>query len=99
MKAQAGLKNAKLFENGVKSAWDWAKPSEYIRWFTDGERRYGVELWELASVYIKPDEAKGLEVAIKVKGSQGKTHVEWIKQEHRFTHNEAQNIALIKKGK
>jgi hypothetical protein len=50
IEAQAGLKNAKLFENGVKSAWDWAEPSEYIRWFTDGERRYGIELWKLGSV-------------------------------------------------
>jgi transposase-like protein len=50
IEAQAGLKNAKLFENGVKSAWDWAEPSEYIRWFTDGERRYGMELWKLGSV-------------------------------------------------
>jgi hypothetical protein len=120
IEAQAGLKNAKLFENGVKSAWDWAKPSEYIRWFTDGERRYGIELWKLASVYIKPGETtesykyrkvwrEGLEVAMKVKGSQGKPHVEWLKQEHPFTaispksdvhanHNEAQNSALRRRA-
>jgi transposase-like protein len=56
IEAQAGLKNANLFENSVKSAWKWAESSEYIRWFTDGERRYGIELWKLASVYIRPDE-------------------------------------------
>jgi bacillopeptidase F (M6 metalloprotease family) len=52
VEAKAGLKDASLFEKGVKSAWDWAKPSEGIRWFTDGERRYGKELWKLASVYL-----------------------------------------------
>jgi hypothetical protein len=48
---------------------------------------------------------EGLEVAIKVKGSQGMPHIEWIRPEHPFTaisstsevhanHNEAQNSAL-----
>jgi hypothetical protein len=31
MEAQARLKNTKLFGNGVKSAWIWAEPSEYVR--------------------------------------------------------------------
>ncbi len=44
VEAQAGLKNAQLFEQGVKSAWEWAEPCPAIRWFTDGERRYGKEL-------------------------------------------------------
>ena len=94
--AQAGLKDASLFEQVVKSVWDWAKPSEWIRWFTDGERRYGKELWKLASVYLPEKERtqsygyrkvwrEGLEVAIKVKGSQGKPHVEWVRPEHPFT--------------
>jgi hypothetical protein len=94
--AQAGLKDASLFEKGVKAAWDWASPSEWMRWFTDGERRYGKELWTLASVYLPSGETtaayryrkvwrEGLEVAIKVKGSQGTPHVEWIKPEHPFT--------------
>jgi hypothetical protein len=56
IEAQAGLKNAKLFEDGVKSAWNWSKSSESIRWFTDGERRYGKELWKLASIYLNPRE-------------------------------------------
>lgn len=47
VEARAGLKNASLFEKGVKAAWDWSSPSEWIRWFTDGERRYGKELWKL----------------------------------------------------
>ena len=28
VEAQAGLKDASLFEQGVKSVWNWAKPSE-----------------------------------------------------------------------
>jgi hypothetical protein len=86
----------------------------------NNRRRYGIELWKLASVYIKPGETtesykhrkvwrEGLEVAMKVKGSQGKPHVEWLKQEHPFTaislkadvhanHNEAQNSALRRRA-
>jgi hypothetical protein len=118
--AQAGLKNAKLFEQGVKSAWDWAEPSTAIRWFTDGERRYSKELWKLASRYLKQNETtpehpyrkvwrEGLEVAIKIKGSQGRPRIEWVKVEHPFTaisdksevhanHNEAQNAALRRRS-
>jgi hypothetical protein len=118
--ATAGLKNAKLFEQGVKSAWDWAKSSTTIRWFTDGERRYGQELWKLASRYLKQEETtaaypyrkvwrEGLEVAMKIKGSQGRARIEWVKVEHPLTvisdksdvhanHNEAQNAALRRRA-
>lgn len=94
----------------------WAKTAEFIRWFTDGERRYGKALWKLASLWLKAGEVhpdyghrkvwrKGLEVAMKIKGSQGKPRVEWVKVEHPFTaispasevhanHNEAQNSAI-----
>jgi hypothetical protein len=52
---------------------------------------------------------EGLEVAMKVKGSQGKPHIEWLKQEHPFTaispksdvhanHNEAQNSSLRRRA-
>jgi hypothetical protein len=55
-------------------------PAAWIRWFTDGERRYGKELWKLASVYLPSSLTstaypyrkvwrEGLEVAIKIKGS------------------------------
>jgi hypothetical protein len=120
VEAQAGLKDASLFEQVVKSVWDWAKPSEWIRWFTDGERRYGKELWKLASVYLPEKQRtqsygyrkvwrEGLEVAIKVKGSQGKPHVEWVRPEHPFTaistksevhanHNEAHNSSLRRRA-
>lgn len=114
--AQAGKKQAQLFEQGTQSAWNWAKPAGFIRWFTDGERRYGKALWKLASVYLRLGEAhrdyqhrkvwrEGLEVAMKIKGSQGNRRVEWVYPEHPFTaistvsevhanHNEAQNSAL-----
>jgi hypothetical protein len=69
-----------------------------------------------ASVYLSQSETtqtyeyrkvwrEGLEVAMKVKGSQGTPHVEWLKQEHPFSaisltsdvhanHNEAHNSSL-----
>jgi hypothetical protein len=120
IEASAGLKEAQLFEQGVQQAWQWAAPSDGIRWFTDGERRYGKELWKLASIYLPSrltSEAypyrkvwrEGLEVAIKIKGSQGKVRVEWLKQEHPFTpispksdvhanHVEAFNSALRRRA-
>lgn len=84
--------------------------------FTDGERRYGQELWKLDSVYLHSEEyhqaygrskvwREGLEVAMKIKGTQGHRRVKWVKFEHPFTaisspsqvhanHNEAQNASL-----
>lgn len=120
VEARAGLKDAELFELGVKAAWDWAKPSEFIRWFTDGERRYGNELWKSASIYLPALATpkafrhckvwrEGLEVAMKIKGSQGNPRVEWVKVTHPYTaisaksevhanHNEAHNSALRRKA-
>jgi hypothetical protein len=120
IEASAGLKDAQLFEQGVQRAWQWAEPSDWIRWFTDGERRYGKELWKLASLYLPSSITsdaypyrkvwrEGLEVAIKIKGSQGKARVEWLKQEHPFTaislksevhanHVEAFNSALRRRA-
>jgi hypothetical protein len=114
--AQAGIKDEQLFATSVEAAWEWAKACQGIRWFSDGERRYGQQLWKLASVYLlsreyHPDYGhrkvwrEGLEVAMKIKGSQGSRRVEWVKVEHPFTalspkhevhanHNEAQNAAL-----
>lgn len=113
---QAGKKQASLFEQGSQHAWNWVKQAQFIRWFTDGERRYGKALWKLASVYLKTEEAhqdyhrrkvwrEGLEVAMKIKGSQGQRRVEWVYVEHPFTaisaafevhanHNEAHNSAM-----
>lgn len=120
VEARAGLKTQNLFEQGVQAAWDWSNPSEWIRWFTDGERRYGKELWKLASVYLPKNmttEAypyrkvwrEGLEVAMKIKGSQGKPRREWVKRQHPFTaassvhdvhanHVEAFNSALRRRA-
>lgn len=120
MAAIAGQRRNKLFEQGTTVAWAWAKPAAFIRWFTDGERRYGKELWKLASVILRPIEIPtdyghrkvwqfGLEVAMKLKGSQGRKRVEWVKIEHPFTaisatsdvhanHNEAQNSALRRRA-
>ena len=118
--ARAGVKNLALFEQGTLKAWQWVQSGEFIRWFTDGERRYGLALWKLASVWLKADEVhpdygkrkvwrQGLEVAMKIKGSQGNRRVEWVKSEHPFTairsksevhanHNEAQNSALRRRA-
>jgi hypothetical protein len=111
-----GLHELCLFEQGVRQAWKWATAADSIRWFTDGERRYGKALWKLASVRLQsialPESYKsrkvwreGLEVAIKIKASQGHKRVEWVKTEHPFTpisaasevhanHVEAHNAAL-----
>jgi hypothetical protein len=113
--ATAGLKHNALFAQGTLQAWIWASPAQFIRWFTDGERRYGKTLWRLAAVRFKAAEhpqyrwrkvwREGLEVAMKIKGSQGQKRVVWYKYEHPWTaispksevhanHNEAQNSAL-----
>ncbi len=66
-----------LFEQGTWKAWHWAQPGAFIRWFTDGERRYGIALWKLASIRLKAEEThpdygrrkvwrQGLEVAMKI---------------------------------
>jgi hypothetical protein len=96
-------------------------PAAWIRWFTDGERRYGKELWKLASVYsaqpVSPAMpiptarcgGRALEVAIKIKGSQGQPRVEWLNVEHPWTalsaiaevhanHLEAFNSALRRRA-
>ena len=86
-----------LFTTGTEQTWQWAQAAKVIRWFTDGERRYGKALWALASGYLSKQPAQttkypwrkvwreGLEVAMKIKGSQGKPRVEWVKVEHPFT--------------
>ncbi len=114
--AVAGKKDVALFEWATSEAWQWAKDCQFIRWFTDGERRYAKLLWLKASVYLKAKEyskafghrkvwQEGLEVAMKVKASQGRQRIKWIKPEHPYTaislksqvpanHNEAHNSAL-----
>jgi hypothetical protein len=41
-------KDTPLFEQGTNKAWQWAKRNRFIRWFSDGERRYAQQLWQLA---------------------------------------------------
>lgn len=50
--AQAGHKDATLFQRGTQQAWQWAQACSYIRWFTDGERCYAKALWDLANIYL-----------------------------------------------
>jgi hypothetical protein len=114
--AIAGHKDELLFQRGTQQAWQWAKDSVFIRWFTDGEPRYAKALSDLASVYLTLRECPGayctrnvwrygLEVAMKIKGSQGLRRVVWVRPEHPYTaisplaevhanHNEAHNAAL-----
>lgn len=114
--AQVGLKDNELFVQGVKTSWQWTQPSQFIRWFSDGERRYAQALWNWASEWLTYKAVsrqyghlkvwrQGLEVAIKIKGSQGRPRVEWLKPEHPFTgispvshvhanHNEALNSCI-----
>ncbi len=67
-----------------------------------------------AHVYVpaygyRKEEREGLEVAMKIKGSQGKRRVEWVRAEHPFTaislatevhanHVQAHNSALRRRG-
>lgn len=118
--AKVGKKDERLFEQGNNAAWQWVKPCQFVRWFTDGEKRYAKLLWPKASVYLKHQEyskvfghhkvwREGLEVAMKVKSSQGRQRIEWVKSEHPYTaispksevhanHNEAHNSAIRRRG-
>lgn len=87
--AQAGKKETTFLNKVLRALGHWAKQAHYIRRFTDGERLYGKALWKLASIYLKQGEAhldyhhrkvwcQGLEVVMKIKGSQGKRRIEWV---------------------
>lgn len=94
--AQVGRKEQELFERGVRLSWQWAAPATFIRWFSDGERRYAQALWLIASIRLRYGQVsrayghlkvwpEGLEVAIKIKGSQGRPRREWLYVDHPFT--------------
>jgi hypothetical protein len=111
-----GNKETELFEQGMENTWQWARGGSFIRLLSDGEPRYGKELWRLASVWLQHQNLpkdygyrkvwrEGVEVAMKIKGSQGKSRRKWVHQEHPFTaisamadvhanHNEALNSAI-----
>ncbi len=85
-----------MFERIVAQTWAWAQESRSIRWFTDGERRYSKYLWLLAAVWLTQQGLpavydlrkvwrEGLEVAMKVKGSQGRARRVWPKAEHPWS--------------
>ena len=84
-----------------------------------GKLEEGKCLWKLASINLKKQERHrnfkyrkvwrfGLEVAMKIKGSQGNPRRKWVKIEHPLTsisskhevhanHNEAHNSAIRRK--
>lgn len=35
-----GRRDERLFEQGVQSSWQWERACRFMRWFSDGERRY-----------------------------------------------------------
>jgi hypothetical protein len=108
--AQAGRKDETLFTQAPQDTWARAQEA------STGERRYGKALWPLASERLSNQGLAatyafrkvwrvGLEVAIKIKGSQGQRRVVWLNVDHPFTalspaseghanHNEANNAAL-----
>ena len=112
----SGQRQLGLFEQVVQQTWQWCQHCPTVRWFTDGERRYSQQLWKLAAVWLKRRHypqayphrkvwQKGLEVAMKIKGSQGKPRRAWCKVEHPWTaispaveihanHCEAHNAAI-----
>jgi hypothetical protein len=91
----------------------------WARTFPSVSRKGGL-LTSWSSCYLKASEysrnygyrkvwRQGLEVALKIKGSQGNRRVEWVKPEHPFTaispasqvhanHNEAHNSALRRRA-
>lgn len=94
--AMAGHKDERLFQRGTQQAWQWASACSFIRCFTDGDPRYAKALWDLAHVYLTLRDClrqyrtrkvwrHGLEVAMKVKGSQGLRRVVWVRPEHPYT--------------
>lgn len=111
-----GNRSESLIELGTQQAWEWSKQCLFLRWFTDGEKRYPKALWKLASVWLKDSERTasfphrkvwrfGLEVACKIKGSQGRPRRDWPKPKHPYTavsaesevhanHNEALNSSI-----
>lgn len=94
--ADVGKRSGNIIELGTQQAWHWSKGCEFIRWFTDGEKRYAKALWQKASIWLKTHEVSstfpyrkvwrfGLEVARKVKGSQGHRRWEWPRPKHPYT--------------
>lgn len=114
--AIAGSKDDNLFRLGMEVMWNWVMLAAYVCFFTDGEARYSKYFWQLAHVWLHPCETtpesgcrkvwrQGIDVASKVKKSQGRRRVRRSKPEHPFTaispnvdvhanHNEALNSSI-----
>ena len=108
-------KNA-VFETAMAQFWHWAQLAALIRLFTDGERHYSKYLRPLAAGFLQDSQRTRhyehrkvwryrLEVACKIKGSQGNPHRAWCYREHPWTassresdvhanHQEAFNASL-----
>lgn len=96
LSAVVGQRDERMFAEGMKQFWAWASTVSFVRLFSDGERRYSISLWKLAHCWLLADEVtaeykhrkvwrQGLEVACKVKGSQGRPRVTHCKREHPYT--------------
>ncbi len=96
MAAIAGRRDDKLFQKGMAILWNWVEACLFVRLFTDGEPRYANCFWQLAHVWLTGEGfsqdydrrkvlRQGIEVACKVKRSQGRRRVKRSKPEHPYT--------------
>ncbi len=94
--AIAGRRDNELFRKGMTTLWNWVEGALFVRLFTDGEVRYANCFWKLAHVWLKGRGnshaytcrkvwRQGIEVASKVKRSQGRRRVSCCKPEHPYT--------------
>jgi len=108
--AQAGHKDVQLFSQGTQAAWQLNNVILCVG--LQMETRYSQQLWllqyweqVLQNLWISKVWREGLEVAMKIKGSQGRKRVKWVKPEHPYTaispkqevganHNEALNSSI-----
>ena len=114
--ALAGRRDNELFRKGMAVLWSWVEGALFVRLFTDGEVRYANCFWKLAHVWLggkgvpqtytrRKVLRQGIEVASKVKRSQGRRRVRRCKPEHPYTalsdksevhanHGEAHNASI-----
>jgi hypothetical protein len=94
--AVVGKRDDQLFCKGMEQLWSWGKQARFMRLFSDGEPRYGSQLWRLAALYLsglrlpqvfgrRKALPAGIEVAAKVKRAQGRRRVIRRHPEHPYT--------------
>jgi hypothetical protein len=94
--AVVGNRDEQLFCKGMEQLWSWGKQARFLRLFSDGEPRYGSQLWRLAALYLsglrlpqvfgrRKTLPAGVEVAAKVKRSQGRRRIVRRHPEHPYT--------------